>query len=225
MATSGTATFNLELQEIVEEAGERCGYEVRTGYDFTTARRSMNLLLADWANRGLNMWTFEQQSFPLVAGQSEYTLPTDTVDLMDVMIRSGAGQAQQDLIMQRIALPQYASMPTKNAQGRPVQFFVQRKATPTMTVWPVPSASSTWTVVYWRLRRLQDAGSGGVTQDVPFRFLPALVAGLAYYMALKVPGGLERLQVLKAQYDETMQLAMDEDRTKTSLRLVPFGGF
>lgn len=225
MATSGTAAFNLDLQELVEEAGERCGYEVRTGYDFATARRSLNLLLADWANRGLNMWTFEQQSFPVVAGQAVYELPADTVDLMDVMLRTGTGQSQQDLIMSRIALPQYASMPSKNTQGRPLQFFVQRLATPSMTLWPVPDGSTTYTVVYWRLRRMQDSGTGGATQDVPFRFLPALVAGLAYYLALKVPGGLERLQVLKAQYDETMQLAMDEDRTKTSLRLVPFGGF
>jgi len=225
MATSGTAAFNLDLQELVEEAGERCGYEVRTGYDFATARRSLNLLLADWANRGLNMWTFEQQSFPVVAGQAVYELSADTVDLMDVMLRTGTGQSQQDLIMSRIALPQYASMPSKNTQGRPLQFFVQRLATPSMTLWPVPDGSTTYTVVYWRLRRMQDSGTGGATQDVPFRFLPALVAGLAYYLALKVPGGLERLQVLKAQYDETMQLAMDEDRTKTSLRLVPFGGF
>jgi hypothetical protein len=225
MATSGTAAFNLDLQELVEEAGERCGYEVRTGYDFATARRSLNLLLADWANRGLNMWTFEQQSFTVVAGQAVYELPADTVDLMDVMLRTGTGQSQQDLIMSRIALPQYASMPSKNTQGRPLQFFVQRLATPSMTLWPVPDGSTTYTVVYWRLRRLQDSGTGGATQDVPFRFLPALVAGLAYYLALKVPGGLDRLQVLKAQYDETLQMAMDEDRTKTSLRLVPFGGF
>lgn len=225
MTTSGTAAFDLDLQEIIEEAGERCGFEVRTGYDFATARRSLNLLLADWANRGLNMWTFEQQAFAVVAGQAEYTLPESTVDLMEVLLRTGSGQTQQDLPMQRIALPQYANMPNKNQQGRPLQFFVQRTATPTITLWPVPDGARPYMVVYWRLRRLQDSGDGGTTQDVPFRFLPAIVAGLAYYLALKVPGGLERLQVLKAQYDETMQLAMDEDRTKTSLRLVPYRGY
>lgn len=221
MATSGAAAFNLDLQEIVEEAGERCGFEVRTGYDFATARRSLNLMLADWANRGLNMWTFEQLSLPLVSGQADYDLPEDTVDLMDVVLRTGTGISQQDLVINRIALPQYASTPNKNVVGRPTQFYMQRLAVPKVTLWPVPGPSPVYTLVYWRLRRIQDAGGGVNNQDVPFRFLPALVAGLAYHLALKVPGGLERLPVLKTQYDEAMQMAMDEDRNKTSLRLVP----
>lgn len=221
MATSGTAAFNLDLQELIEEAGERCGYEIRTGYDFRTARRSLNLMLADWANRGLNMWTFEQQSIPMVAGQASYDLPADTVDLMEVVLRTGAGQAQQDLWLTRLALPQYHSMPNKNSEGRPVQYVVLRTATPSVVVWPVPQASATYTMVYWRLRRIQDAGGGTHTPDVPFRFLPALVAGLAYHLALKVPGGLDRLQTLKVQYDEAMQMAMDEDREKAPLRFIP----
>lgn len=221
MATSGTAAFNLDLQELVEEAGERCGYEIRTGYDFATARRSLNLMLADWANRGLNMWTFEQQSIPLVAGQAEYDLPVDTVDLMDVAIRTGVGITQKDLLITRVSLSHHHSIPTKQSPGRPLQFVVLRTAEPTITLWPVPNVSSTYTLVYWRLRRLQDAGAGGNTQDIPFRFLPAMVAGLAYYLALKVPGGIDRLGVLKTQYDEAMQVAMDEDRDKTPLRLVP----
>lgn len=225
MATSGTAAFNLDLQEIVEEAGERCGFEVRTGYDFATARRSLNLLLADWANRGLHMWTFEQQSIALIPGQATYALPADTVDLMDAVLRTGTGVSQQDLVINRIALPQYANTPNKNVAGRPTQFYVQRAAIPQLTLWPVPSATPAYTLVYWRLRRIQDAGGGVNDADVPFRFLPALVAGLAYHLALKVPGGLERLPVLKTQYDEAMQAAMDEDRTKTSLRLVPDAGW
>ena len=223
MATAGTATFNLDLQEIVEEAGERCGYEVRTGYDFATARRSLNLMLADWANRGLNMWTFEQLSIPLVSGTATYDLPADTVDLMDVVLRTGTGLAQNDIAMTRVSMSIYAGIPKKNAIGRPLQYTVLRAAVPQVTVWPVPADGSSYTMVYWRLRRIQDAGGGTNNQDVPFRFLPALVAGLAYYLALKVPGGLDRLQVLKAQYDEAMQVAMDEDRDKSSLRLIPGG--
>lgn len=221
MATSGTATFNLDLQEIVEEAGERCGYEIRTGYDFVTARRSMNLMLAEWANRGLNMWTFEQLSIPMVAGQATYALPEDTVDLMDTVLRTGAGATQSDLMLTRVSLSHHHNLPNKNAPGRPLQYLVVRTATPSVTVWPVPNVSSTYTLVYWRLRRVQDAGAGGNTQDIPFRFLPAMVAGLAYYLALKVPGGIDRLQILKGQYDEAMQMAMDEDRDKTPFRLIP----
>jgi hypothetical protein len=222
MATSGTAAFTLDLAELIDEAAERCGYEVRTGYDFKTMRRSLNLLFMDWANRGLNMWTFEQLSIPLVAGTATYTLPVDTVDILDATIRTGTGATQSDLVISRIPLPTYQSIPNKTTQGRPIQMFIQRYNTPQVTFWPVPDTSTPYTFVYWRLRRIQDAGDGGNTQDMPFRFMPAMVAGLAYYASMKLPGGMERMPALKAIYDETMQMAMDEDRDKASMRLVPY---
>ncbi len=224
MTTSGTATFNLDLTEIIEEAFERCGSEARSGYDFRTARRSLNLLFADFANRGINMWTIEQGSQVLTPGTATYTLPADTVDLLEHVVRTGAGVAstQADLTITRISVSTYATIPNKLQQARPIQIYIDRQtAAPTFTVWPTPDASQTYTVVYWRLRRTQDAGGGVNTMDVPFRFLPAMVAGLAYYLALKVPGGAERLQVLKAQYDEAWELASSEDRDKSAIRLVP----
>jgi hypothetical protein len=223
MTTSGTTAFNLDLTEIVEEAFERVGSEMRTGYDLRTARRSLNLMFADWANRGINMWTFEQGSIPLVAGTATYNLPADTVDLLEHVIRTGAGSAatQADLTITRISVSTYATIPNKLQQARPIQVWIERLNTPRITVWPVPDNSQPYTFVYWRLRRIQDAGNGVNTMDMPFRFLPCMVAGLAYYLALKVPGGTERLQVLKAQYDEAWQLASDEDREKAAIRFVP----
>lgn len=225
MATSGTTAFNLDLTEILEEAAERCGYELRTGYDFKTARRSLNLLFADWANRGLNMWTFEQLTIPLLAGVDTYDLPEDSVDILDATIRTGTGVTQSDLVVSRIPLPTYQSIPNKTTQGRPIQMFIQRYTVPQVTFWPVPDTSATYTFVYWRLRRIQDAGNGVNTQDMPFRFVPAMVAGLAYYLSMKLPGGMERMAALKAVYDETMQMAMDEDRDKAPMRLVPYMGY
>jgi hypothetical protein len=223
MTTSGTSSFNLDLTEIVEEAFERVGSEMRTGYDLRTARRSMNLMFADWANRGLNMFTYEQGSIPLVAGQATYTLPTDTVDLLEHVIRTGAGSAatQADLTITRISVSTYATIPNKLQQARPIQVWIERLNTPRITVWPVPDNSQPYVFVYWRLRRIQDAGNGVNTMDMPFRFLPCMVAGLAYYLALKVPGGAERLGILKQQYDEAWQLASEEDREKAAVRFVP----
>lgn len=223
MTTSGTTTFNLDLTEIVEEAFERCGAESRTGYDLKTARRSLNLLFADWANRGVNMWTFEQGSIPLVQGTATYTLPDDTVDLLEHVIRTGAGNAatQADLTITRISISTYATLPNKLTQGRPIQILVNRLNSPSVTVWPIPDGAQTYTLVYWRLRRIQDAGGGVNTMDVPFRFIPCMVAGLAYYLSMKIPGAMERMQTLKAQYDEAWQLASDEDREKASVRFVP----
>jgi hypothetical protein len=223
MTTSGTSSFNLDLTEIVEEAFERVGSEMRTGYDLRTARRSMNLMFADWANRGLNMFTYEQGSIPLVAGQATYELPTDTVDLLEHVIRTGAGSAatQADLTITRISVSTYATIPNKLQQARPIQVWIERLNTPRFTVWPVPDNSQPYTFVYWRLKRIQDAGNGVNTMDMPFRFLPCMVAGLAYYLALKVPGGAERLGVLKQQYDEAWQLASEEDREKAAVRFVP----
>ena len=223
MTTSGTTAFNPDLTEIVEEAFERCGGELRTGYDLRTARRSLNLMFTDWANRGVNMWTMEQGQQVLSPGTATYPLPADTVDLLDHVIRTGAGSAstQADLTITRISEPTYSSIPNKLQQARPIQIWIQRFNTPQYTVWPVPDNSQTYTLVYWRLRRIQDAGDGVNTMDMPFRFYNAMVAGLAYYMAMKVPGAIDRIQILKAQYDEAWQLASDEDREKAAVRFVP----
>ena len=224
MATSGTTAFNLDLTELVEEAFERCGSELRTGYDLKTARRSLNLLFADWANRGVNLWTVEQGSIPLVQGTATYNLPADTVDLLEHVVRTGAGSAatQADLTITRISVSTYATIPNKLSQSRPIQVYINRQApVPNITVWPIPDNAQTYTFVYWRLRRIQDAGTGVNTMDVPFRFIPCMVAGLAYYLALKLPDGINRLDTLKAQYDEAWDLASSEDREKAAVRFVP----
>ena len=223
MATSGVANFNLDLSEIVEEAFERCGSELRTGYDLRTARRSLNLLFADWANRGINMFTFEQGTINLVPGTATYNLPTDTVDLLEHVIRTGAGSAstQADLTITRISVSTYATIPNKLQQARPIQIWIERLDTPRVTLWPVPDNSQTYQLVYWRMRRIQNAGDGVNTMDMPFRFIPCMVAGLAYYLALKVPGAEQRLDVLKSQYDEAWTLASGEDQEKAALRFVP----
>lgn len=305
--TSGVAAFNLDLSEIVEEAFERAGSELRTGYDLRTARRSLNLLFADWANRGVNMWTFEQNTINLVTGQPTYALPDDTVDILDHVIRTQANQPsnQADLTITRISVSTYATIPNKLTTGRPIQVWIQRltanssltAATTTggttaanattiqvstlaglptagfltigtelisynetsnpqdgapfylynccrgqdgttaasipsgtaikltqkqsITVWPTPDPGTQYQFVYWRMRRIQDAGSGVNIADVPFRFIPCLAAGLAYYIALKVPGGMERLAILKQQYDEAWMTAADEDQERAAIRLVP----
>jgi hypothetical protein len=306
MTTSGVAAFNLDLNELVEEAFERAGGEMRTGYDLRTARRSLNLLFADWGNRGVNMWTFEQNVITLATGQPTYALPDDTVDLLDHVIRTNANvpNNQADLTITRISVSTYATIPNKLITGRPIQVWIQKlsgqdsvlagtlQATildnttsipitslagvpnagfikigseliaynevqpasggnpalllncargqdgttavghaagsaiilaqkNSITVWPTPNPGQTYQFVYWRLRRLQDAGSGVKTMDVPFRFLPCLVAGLAYYIALKIPDGLQRLDILKAQYDEAWQTAAGEDQEKAAVRFVP----
>ena len=301
--TSGSASFNLDLTELVEEAFERAGSELRTGYDLKTARRSLNLLFADWANRGVNMWTFEQGTITLTQGLNTYAIPTDTVDLLDHVIRTQANVAatQSDLTITRVSVSTYATLPNKLTQARPIQVWYQRldgqimpttctfvsqdlnaatitlnsvvglpaigyvnivatggtetvfynyisgntlgnvfraqngttQQTPTagnpirinnvprVTMWPTPDGSQTYQFVYWRMRRVQDAGNGVNVMDVPFRFVPCMVAGLAYYIALKVPGGMDRLMVLKQQYDEAWMTAADEDQERAALRLVP----
>ena len=298
--TSGQTTFNLDLSELVEEAFERAGSELRTGYDLRTARRSLNLMFADWANRGINLWTIEQGTINLVQGQNTYPLPNDTVDLLEHVIRTNANSTsnQSDLTITRISVSTYATLPNKLSQSRPIQVWVQRyngqttpvsatlsttinstdttitvssaanlpaagfvkidseiinygyitgntlyscfraqqdttaaahtagatvywQQTPAITVWPTPDNSTPYQFVYWRMRRTQDAGGGVNVMDVPFRFIPCMAAGLAYYVALKVPDGMQRLDVLKMQYDETWELAAQEDHEKASLRLVP----
>jgi len=222
MTTSGTTAFNMDFSEIAEEAWERAGREMRSGYDLRTARRSMNLLTIEWQNRGLNMWTFEQGTQVLTPGTATYTLPSDTIDLLDHVIRTGSGTTQADLAISRISVSTYATIPNKNNTGRPIQLYVQRlRDAPQVTVWPVPDSTQTYTLVYWRMRRIQDAGNGVETSDVQFRFLPCLVAGLAYYIAMKDPALISRVQMLKADYDEQFNLAAGEDREKASVRFVP----
>ena len=300
MATSGTAVFNLDLSEVVEEAFERCGSELRTGYDLRTARRSLNLLFADWANRGINMWTMEQGTITLVYNQMTYALPNDTVDLLEHQIRTNANNTtlQADLNITRISVSTYATIPNKLQNSRPIQILVQRNngmispigatlsttinstattitlstaaglpaqgfikiddeiivygyitgntlyncfrgqqgttaashtsgatvywaQVPAVTVWPVPDNATTYTLVYWRLRRTQDAGQGVDVADVPFRFIPCMVAGLSYYMGMKIPDAYDRLPILKSQYEEAWTLAADEDREKAAIRFVP----
>jgi hypothetical protein len=232
MTTSGTSTFNLNLNELVEEAFERCGAELRTGYDLRTARRSLNLLTIEWANRGINLWTIDQGSIAMVQGQITYDLPVDTIDLLEHVIRTNAGTTsnQLDININRISADTYITIPNKNAQGRPIQVWINRQsgaqnlsgvAYPQINVWPAPDQSNYYTFFYFRLRRMQDAGEGGTTQDIPFRFLPCMVAGLAYYLSLKLPGAMERTGMLKQMYDEAWQQAADEDREKAPLRIAP----
>ncbi len=224
MATSGTTAFDMDFTEIAEEAWERAGREMRSGYDLRTARRSMNLLTIEWQNRGLNLWTIDSGTQTLTAGTSQYTLPADTIDLLDHVIRTNAGNTstQSDLTISRIGVSSYAAIPNKLTQGRPLQVWIERLLTaPRINLWPVPDDSQTYTFVYWRLRRIEDAGNGVETADMNFRFLPCLVAGLAYYIAMKVPELVTRVEMLKATYDEQYNLAAGEDREKTSERFVP----
>ena len=303
MTTSSVTTFNLDLNNIVEEAFERCGAELRSGYDMRTARRSLNLLMLEWANRGINLWTIEQGQITLTTGQISYAIPTDTVDLLDHVIRTGTASNQQDINISRISESTYSTLPNKNASGRPIQVWVNRQTgvprstanttlsagitatattidvtsaaslpsvgfinidsetityqnivgnqlqycfraqngttaaahnnaasvtsinLPNINVWPTGDGGGPYTFVYWRLRRMQDAGDGNTTQDIPFRLLPALVAGLAVQLAMKLPNGMERLQMLKAMYDEQWMLASDEDREKAPIRFVPRQSF
>lgn len=223
MTTSGTATYTPDFTEIAEEAWERAGREMRSGYDLRTARRSMNLLTIEWQNRGLSMWTFEEGSIPIVAGTATYNLPADTIDLLEQVCTTGTGQLRVDIPLTRISVSTYAGIPNKNVTGRPLQAYIKRALdNPTITLWPIPDDSQTYTLRYWRMRRIQDAGNGVETPDVQFRFYPALVAGLAYYIAMKVPELESRLPMLKQEYEQQFDLAAGEDRDKASVHLVPF---
>ena len=303
--TTGVTDFNLDLNNLVEEAFERCGKELRTGYDLRTARRSLNLLTIEWANKGLNLWTIEPGQLILNQNQIMYALPNDTIDLLDMVTRTGTGQNQQDININRISESTYITIPNKNATGRPIQVWINRQSgqenptdilldqvldatpstaanpqtialtstvglaqfgfikigaetiqyggisgnditgciravnntplqvhgitekvyvqnLPTVNVWPAPDQSNFYQFVYYRLRRIQDAGNGLTVQDIPFRFIPAMVAGLASHLSMKLPDvDPNRVQMLKALYDETFQNAADEDREKASIRFVP----
>jgi hypothetical protein len=300
MTTTGTTLFNMDFTEIAEEAWERAGREMRSGYDLRTARRSMNLMTVEWQNKGINMWTMEQGIINLTPGLATYALPTDTIDLLEHVIRTGSNtvSTQADLTISRISVSTYATIPNKLSQARPIQVWIQRLSgetnptnsvlvgaitatdttitlntivglagsgfmrlgtediyytyvsgntlggvfrgqnnttaashvdgtavfvpqLPAVTVWPTPDNTIPYQFVYWRLRRVQDAGAGVETADMNFRFLPALVAGLAYHIAIKVPELMPRIDMLKQIYNETFEIAAGEDREKAPLRLVP----
>jgi len=223
MATSGTTAFNMDFTEIAEEAWERAGRELRSGYDLRTARRSMNLMTIEWQNRGINLWTIDEGTLNLVSGTSQYNLPADTIDLLEQVIRTNAGNTatQSDLTISRISVSTYASIPNKLSTGRPIQVWIERlRDQPRINVWPVPD-SNDYVFQYWRMRRIEDAGSGVETPDMNFRFLPCLVAGLAYHIAMKVPELAPRVDMLKAEYEAQFILAAGEDREKTPFRFVP----
>ena len=304
MSTSGTTTFNLDMGDLIEEAFERCGQQLRTGYDFRTARRSVNMMTIEWANRGINLWTIEQGQIPINinGGQISYPIPVDTIDLYDQVIRTGSGQNQVDINLTRISGDTYLTIPTKNAYGRPIQVWIDRQSgnvdgtatttvaagypisatdttitvtnaanlrtqgyinidsetilyqnisgnqllncyrgqnnttaaahtagasvyvnyLPNVNIWPTGQPGTQYTLVYWRMRRLQDAGNGVTTQDIPFRFIPCMAAGLAFYIGQKLPGmDLTRIPFLKSEYEEQFKLAADEDREKAPVRFVP----
>ena len=305
MSTTGTSTFNLDVNDLIEEAFERCGKELRSGYDFKTARRSLNLLTIEWANRGINLWTIEQGQIVLATGQATYPLPVDTIDLMDTTIRQNNGTTNQiDINISRISESTYLTLPNKLAQGRPIQVWINRQSgqsnpttvvttanvastdttitlsnasglasagfiqldseiisypnvsgnqlincargqagttaaahttgasvtvqnLPSVNVWPTPnSPGNQYTLMYYRMRRIQDAGSGVYVQDIPFRFIPPMVAGLAYQLSTKLPEmDMNRIPMLKADYEQQFQLAADEDREKASIRFVPRNTF
>ena len=227
MTTSGTTAFDMEFTEIAEEAWERAGREMRSGYDLRTARRSMNLMTIEWQNRGINLWTIDEGTVSLVKGTSEYNLPADTIDLLEQVIRTNSGvtATQSDLNITRISVSTYASIPNKLTQGRPIQVWIERlRDHPKINVWPVPD-NNDYIFKYYRMRRVQDAGSGVQTADMNFRFLPCLVAGLAYYISMKDPDLAPRRGMLKETYEEQFAIAAGEDREKASARFVPRIGY
>tara|TARA_R110000824_G_C15197368_1_gene675374 strand:+ start:404 stop:1069 length:666 start_codon:yes stop_codon:yes gene_type:complete len=214
MTTSGSRDFNLDVAEIIEEAYERCGIEVRTGYEARTARRSLNLMFAEWANRGLNLWTVNQATIDLVQGTSEYTLSSDVVDSLEVVLR----RSGTDFEVQRISRGDYVTLPNKTTQGRPSQYYLDRQISPKLNLWAVPE-NSTDQIIYYYVRRIEDADALVNTTDMPFRFYPCMVAGLSYYIAMK--RAPDRIQMLKTVYEEEFQRAADEDQGRTPLKLQP----
>jgi len=214
MTVSGSTDFELDVADYIEEAFERCGLEVRTGYDLKTAKRSLNLMFADWANRGLNQWTIEQRTFTVTSNDGDYTLGTDVIDILSLVVR----RSGTDFALDRISRDEYLNIPTKSTQSRSTQYFVDRQVTPVLKMWPLPD-NSTDVVIYDALTRLDDADTYVNTIGVPFRFYPALAAGLAYYISIK--RAPDRMQILKSLYEEEINRAMDEDRDRASFRVAP----
>jgi|TARA_R110002126_G_scaffold290657_1_gene448149 hypothetical protein len=214
MTVSGSKDFELDVADYIEEAFERCGLEVRTGYDLKTAKRSMNLMFADWANRGLNQWTIAQKNFTVTQGDGNEPLGTDVIDILSLVIRRDG----TDYALNRISRDEYLNIPTKSTVARPTQFFVDRQINPVLQMWPLPD-NNTDVVYYDALVRMDDADTYTNTAQVPFRFYPALAAGLAYYISMK--RAPDRSQMLKAVYEEELNRAMDEDRDRASFRMAP----
>jgi hypothetical protein len=214
MTVSGSKDFELDVADYIEEAFERCGLEVRTGYDLKTAKRSLNLMFADWANRGLNQWTIAQRNFTVTENDGDVDLGTDVIDILSLVVRRDG----TDYALDRISRDEYLNIPTKSTTGRPTQFFVDRQINPVLKMWPLPD-NSTDVVLYNALVRMDDADNYVNTLQLPFRFYPALAAGLAYYMSIK--RAPDRLQMLKAIYEEEINRAMDEDRDRASFRVAP----
>lgn len=219
MPTSGTTSFNLDITDIIEEAYEIVGIEMRSGYEMRTARRSLNLMMREWGNRGINFWTIRETVIVVPAGTSLLTLPTDCIDVLDAAWRTGAGLNQSDRIMTRISVVDWSQTSNKNQPGAPTQFWVERVVPPVVQLWPVPSMDGSF--VFYGLRNIQDVGAYSNIMDAPTRFLPAMTAGLAYYLALKQPGGENRAALLKGEYDRQFGLAEDEDRERTPFKMVP----
>lgn len=228
MATSGTTIWNPDIGECIEEAYERAGLELRSGYDLRTARRSLNFLLAEWANKGLNLWTIQSGTVTLVPGQKTYTtadgLPSDAVDYLELVCRTNSAGQNTDIAMSRVSVSTYATIPNKDSSGRPYQVYVNRATdAPELTLWPVPDSSTVYTLAYWYMKRMDDATNPvSQTIEIPFRFYNALVSGLAYHIAMKKPEAQDRISMLKDIYDEAFQLAADEDRDRSSDRFLPF---
>jgi len=220
MTTSGTSAWNLDIADLIEEAYERAGLEARTGYDFRTARRSLNIISAEWSNRGLNLWTVQENTLVLTPNVKTYTLADDTIDIIETIIRSTTSGSALDYTVSRIGVGDYATLPNKNTTGRPLQIYVDRQVQPTITLWPVPDLP--YTIIYWTMRRIQDATTATDVMDMPVRFVPALIAGLAFHIAMKRPEVAQRVPMLKQEYMEQFQLAADEDRGREPARFVPW---
>ena len=220
MPTSGTTTFNLDVIDVIEEAYELAGVEVRGGYEMRTARRSLNLMMREWGNRGINFWTINEVSIPVTTGQQDITLPPDTIDVLDAVWRTNTGTGQNDRILTRISMVEWAQTANKNSPALPTQFWVHKVVPPVMKLWPLTPMDGT--LVYWGIRSIQDVGVYGNIMDVPTRYLPALTSGLAYYLSMKTPGTPpERIVAIKAEYDRQFQLANEEDRERAPFKLVP----
>lgn len=223
MAVSGSKNFELDVADYVEEAFERCGLELRTGYDLKSATRSLNLMLAEWANRGLNQWTVNQKTISMVLDTTEYTIdstnPTATIDVLDVFVRETIGGVATDVPLSRMSRAEYSHLATKSTTGKPNQFFINKKLSPSITVWPAPDKNTTYTLHVNTLSRMDDADVGANTMEIPFRFYPCLAAGLAYYLALK--RAPEKVQMLKSLYEEEFNRALSQDEERASFRVAP----
>lgn len=219
MATSGTTAFTLDIAEVVEEAYELIGQELRTGYQMKTARRSLDLLMREWGNKGINFWTVRETVIPVPAGTQSFPLPADSIDVLDASWRTGEGLNQTDRILNRISVVEWSQTANKNSNGSPTQYWINRTVPAQVAIWPVPVEDGTF--LYYGIRAIQDAGSYGNTMDIPPRFLPALTTGLAYYLALKQPNAAQTAVVIKQEYDRQFQLAAEEDRERAPFRLVP----